>query len=97
MIGPDPAQPEAIYTATSWQGESSRQNDVELEVLGRPDLANATASPREASMIHSRRRKANHPSELSAITRFWLSHVHLSVEHKACRDHLGTFVWLNTV
>lgn len=103
MIGPDPAQPGAIYSTTSW-GESFRQpgirerssiqHDVELVVLGRRDLAVETPSPGGADIIHLPRRRAKHPSELNAISRFWNGHVHLSVEHKACRDHLGTFVWL---
>jgi len=105
MTGLDPAQPGAIYTATSWQGEivhqtgvrdrGSVRDDIELEVLGRRDLADDTTSPGETDVLHSTRRKAKCLSELNPISRFWHSHVHLSVEHKACRDHLGTFVWLN--
>jgi len=100
MIGLDPSQPQEIHSAIPRQRESfrrvgvpdtgsSHENNVELEVLGRHDLNNGTAPPEGEDLTHFPRRKAKHPSDLSAISRWWYQHVELSVEYKACRDHLG--------
>lgn len=102
MYGPDRSlpQPESISQAilrpkTSLQrrgdqdSHNTQESDLQLEVFGGREVAHNTPISALCDGIVFPIRKAQHLSELSVISRFWHSHVHLSVEHKACRDHLG--------